>query len=138
MSRVKPPDSPGARFSCSPRMWARSPVRSSASETASASLLATLKVTSPAGILAGLGAQPCCVRATVTVLVLPDPDPDPDPLPEACGPALAHPAAASASGAMTAAVAVRWRSHPRLPSVLTLGTPQLVVVVDVAAAAALT
>src|ERR1700727_430669 len=123
MSSVNPPDSPGVRFSCSPRMWVRSAVRSSASETAPASLLATSNVTSPAGILAGLGAQPCGVRATVTVLALPDPDPDPDrePLSGACVLALAHPAAASASVATTAAVAVRWGGHPRLPSVLTLG-----------------
>src|SRR5580704_7937721 len=119
MSSVKPPDSPGVRFSCSPRMWVRSAVRSSASETAPASLLATLNVTSPAGMLAGLGAQPCGVRATVTVLALPDPDPE--PLSGACVRALAHPAAASASVTTAAAVAVRWGGHPRLLPVLTLG-----------------
>src|ERR1700750_2207030 len=58
MVSEKPPESPGVRFSCSPRMCARSEVRSSASDTEPAPELVTLKSTGPAGILAGLGSQP--------------------------------------------------------------------------------
>ena len=47
-----------------------SAVRSSASDTASASLLATVKSACPALILAGLGMQPCGVSSMVTLLVL--------------------------------------------------------------------
>src|SRR4029077_10873001 len=114
MSRVNAPDSPGVRFSCSPRMWVRSAVRSSASETASAPLLATLNVTSPAAILAGRGVQPCGVRSIATVLALLA---DGEPPPEAC--VLAHPAASSASPATLATTAVRRGDRPgRLPRLL--------------------
>jgi len=76
-------------------------VRSSASVTASASWLATLNVTSPALILAGLGAQPCGVRLTVTVFALAEPE-----LAGEVG-ELAHPAAASTAIAAMAATRVR-------------------------------
>ena len=66
----KPPESPGVRFSCSPRMWARSEVRSSASDTPPAPELVTSNSTGPAGTLAGLGSQPCDVRSILTVLDL--------------------------------------------------------------------
>ena len=73
-------------------------MRSSASDTVPASELDTVKSTSPAGILAGLGAQPCGVRVIVTVLAWAEPGADAvDP----CG--LEQPAAASTSPAATAA-----------------------------------
>src|SRR5579875_177538 len=70
MLSENPPDRPGVRFSCSPRIFDRSDVRSSASDTAPASLFATVKSTSPAGTRAGLGAQPDGVRSIVTAVVL--------------------------------------------------------------------
>jgi hypothetical protein len=63
-------------------------------------LFATVNSTSPAGTLAGLGAQPCGVNSIVTV-VWPGPDTDTADL---CG--LAQPDAASASPAATAAAAL--------------------------------
>ena len=66
----KPPESPGVRFSCSPRMWALSEVRSSASDTEPAPELVTSNSTAPAGTLAGLGSQPSDVRLILTVLDL--------------------------------------------------------------------
>src|SRR6202012_5380857 len=71
MVSSKPPDRPGVRFSCSPRILDRFEVRSSASETALASLLVTLNCTSPAVTLAGLGWQPCGVSEMLTVVVFP-------------------------------------------------------------------
>src|ERR1700761_1731255 len=68
---AKPPERPGVRFSCSPRMWDRSLVRSSASDTAPAFLLATLNWIWPVDTLAGFGAQPLGVRLMVTVVCLP-------------------------------------------------------------------
>src|ERR1700722_11008020 len=69
--RANPPDSPGVRFSCSPRMWDRSFVRSSASDTALAPLFATLNWTWPVVTFAGFGAHPLGVRLTLTVASLP-------------------------------------------------------------------
>ncbi len=63
---ANPPDSPGVRFSCSPRMCERSLLRSSASVTADAFLLTTLKFTWPAFTLAGVGWQPALVSSTWT------------------------------------------------------------------------
>src|SRR5580693_2645487 len=99
-------------------MWARSAVRSSASETAPAFLLFILNVTCPAGIWAGRGAQPCGVRSIVTAA-------------SRAGPAElravwepAQPAAASASTAAAAVIPVRRGGHPaRLPSVLNVEAP---------------
>src|ERR1700761_525567 len=71
MVSSKPPDRPGVRFSCSPRILDRFEVRRSASDTAPASLLVTLNCTSPAVTVAGLGWQPCGVSAMVTVVVFP-------------------------------------------------------------------
>src|SRR6202161_1589788 len=75
MVRLKPPDRPGVRFSCSPRMELRFRVRSSASDTAPAFLLDTLKSTSPAVMRAGRGAQPPGVRLILTWLAFPEPWP---------------------------------------------------------------
>src|ERR1700760_4649565 len=72
MVSSKPPDRPGVRFSCSPRILDRSPVRSSASDTALAFLLVTLNCTAPAVTEAGLGWQPCGGRAMLTVVALPE------------------------------------------------------------------
>ena len=65
--REKPPDRPGVRFSCSPRMCERSLVRSSASETAPASLLLTLTVTWPGLDRGRLRSAARGVSATLTV-----------------------------------------------------------------------
>src|SRR5215475_15506973 len=62
-----PPDSPGVRFSCSPRIVLLSPVRSSASDTESASLFAIVTATVPAATEAGFGVQPCGVMVIATV-----------------------------------------------------------------------
>src|ERR1700679_2982664 len=119
MLSSKPPDKPGVRFSCSPKIWDRSDVRSSASDTALAFLLVTLNCTSPAVTVAGLGAQPCGVRVMLTVVVLPVsaavldlPDPE-----------LEQPAMITAAPVTRAARAVMRgvlpRRVPRRPSVLT-------------------
>src|ERR1700759_30452 len=117
MVREKPPDRPGVRFSCSPRMWARSEVRSSASGTAPAPLWEPSTSTAPAGTLAGLGWQPCDVSSILTVLDLspaaaaaPVAALAPEPEPE-----LAHPEATRARLAATIAAAAPRRRH-RIPS----------------------
>jgi hypothetical protein len=115
----KPPESPGVRFSCSPRMWALSEVRSSASDTEPAPELVTLKSTAPAGTLAGLGSQPSDVRLIVTVLDL-SPLAAPAPVDSfAFEPELEHPDATSARLAATIAAAAP-RRLVRIPSLLTI------------------
>jgi hypothetical protein len=118
----KPPESPGVRFSCSPRTWALSELRSSASDTEPAPELVTSNSTGPAGTLAGLGSQPSDVRLILTVLDLSSlaaaapVDPfAPEPEPE-----LEHPDATSARLATTIAAAAP-RRLARVPSLLTLG-----------------
>src|SRR6201994_410889 len=71
MVSSNPPDRPGVRFSCSPRILDRFEVRSSASDTALASLLVTVNDTSPEVTEAGLGWQPCGVSETLTVVAFP-------------------------------------------------------------------
>jgi hypothetical protein len=111
----KPPDRPGVRFSCSPRILDRSEVRSSASDTALASWLATLKSTDPALMLAGLGAHPWGVSATLTVAEVASAaaalEPD--------EPELEQPAsnAASAAAAATAASGSQARLRLVLPDI---------------------
>src|ERR1700722_15263554 len=100
MVRLKPPDRPGVRFSCSPRMELRLLVRSSASETAPAFWLDTLKSTWPAVTRAGRGAQPPGVRLILTWLAFPEPWP---PAAWPAGDEASQPAAMTASPAVTAA-----------------------------------
>ncbi|SNQ46446.1 exported hypothetical protein [Frankia canadensis] len=76
------PDRPGVMFSFSPRMV--SPLISSASVTAPASLFTILKVTGPDSMFAVSGEQPFEVRVTVTVFfaaVEPEPPESPESLP---------------------------------------------------------
>ncbi|HUA31064.1 MAG TPA: hypothetical protein VMC03_19435 [Streptosporangiaceae bacterium] len=75
-------------------------------------MFVTSNVTCPAAILAGRGVQPCGVRSIVTVLARAEPD---EP---AASWELPQPAAASASSAADAAIAVRRFGHlARLPCV---------------------
>ena len=117
----KPPESPGVRFSCSPRMWALSEVRSSASDTEPAPELVTSNSTAPAGTLAGLGSQPSDVRLILTVLDLsPLAAAAPvDPFALEPEPELEHPDATSARLAATIAAAAP-RRLVRIPSLLTI------------------
>src|SRR5436190_10320691 len=121
MVSEKPPESPGVRFSCSPRMWALSEVRSSASDTEPAPELVTLNSTGPAGTVAGLGSQPSDVKLIVTVLDLSSlaAAAPVDPFALELEPELEHPDATSAKLTATIAAAAP-RRLDRIPSLRTI------------------